>query len=271
MEALVVFCQVMIEPQSIKYVKRLTPMKTNQPVVQSTAQQPLVQVVKNQIVTTSLQIAKHFEREHKEVLRAIRNLECSVVFQGRNFALSFYHRQLANGGYKKDPLYYITRDGFTFLAMGFTGKVAAKFKEDYINAFNEMEKSLRDIHEKGLVSAKLFKDQKIQTEYWKGVANSGIGNMVQMSDGMKKLAEMLVESRNATKDFRPKKFYYLTEEYFNVVVKSFADWLYYENINGFVPGVRDHKLVEKFEAARLLYFNPNTRLPVHQLYSPEKR
>ena len=42
-------------------------------------------------------------------------------------------------------MYYITRDGFTFLAMGFTGKIAAKFKEAYINAFNEMENKLRGV------------------------------------------------------------------------------------------------------------------------------
>lgn len=40
-------------------------------------------------------------------------------------------------------MYYMTRDGFTFLAMGFTGKVAAQFKENYINAFNQMEDILR--------------------------------------------------------------------------------------------------------------------------------
>ncbi|WP_260458301.1 Rha family transcriptional regulator [Bacteroides salyersiae] len=43
---------------------------------------------------------------------------------------------------KKGPMFYLTRDGFTFLAMGFTGKVAVEFKETYINAFNEMEKAI---------------------------------------------------------------------------------------------------------------------------------
>lgn len=41
-------------------------------------------------------------------------------------------------------MYYLTRDGFTFLAMGFTGKVAAKFKEAYIEAFNDMERRLQE-------------------------------------------------------------------------------------------------------------------------------
>lgn len=107
--------------------------------------------------------------------------------------------------------------------MGFTGKVAAKFKEDYINAFNEMEKSLLEIREKGLVPVNLPKDQKSLTDYWKGVANSNIDNVIPMSKNIERLAEMVTDSRNATKDFRPKKFYKFTEEYFNIVVKSFGD------------------------------------------------
>lgn len=105
----------------------------------------LVMVNHDQVVTTSLKIAEVFEKRHCEVLRSIRNNECSAVFQERNFAFSFYHSKLLNGGYKKQPMYYITRDGFTFLAMGFTGKIAARFKEAYINAFNEMERKLAGI------------------------------------------------------------------------------------------------------------------------------
>lgn len=55
-------------------------------------------------------------------------------------------------------MYYMTRDGFTFLAMGFTGKVAAKFKEAYINAFNEMEEMLRK-QETTRYAEKLFRKE----------------------------------------------------------------------------------------------------------------
>lgn len=102
----------------------------------------LVSVVNNKVVTTSLQVSKVFEKTHHNVLRDIRNLECSSDFQAFNFESSFYLRKLPNNATKKEPMYYLTRDGFTFLAMGFTGKIAAKFKEAYINAFNEMEKKL---------------------------------------------------------------------------------------------------------------------------------
>lgn len=105
----------------------------------------LVSVVNNKVVTTSLQVSKVFEKTHYNVLRDIRNLECSSDFQTFNFEFSFYLRKLPNNATKKEPMYYITRDGFTFLAMGFTGKIAARFKEAYINAFNEMERKLAGI------------------------------------------------------------------------------------------------------------------------------
>lgn len=111
----------------------------------TTCAENLVSVNNGKIVTTSLQVAEVFNKLHRHVLRDIRNLECSSIFQESNFGLSFYHSKLLNGGYKKQPMYYITRDGFTFLAMGFTGKIAARFKEAYINAFNEMENKLRGI------------------------------------------------------------------------------------------------------------------------------
>lgn len=102
----------------------------------------LVFIRNNQVVTTSLQVSDYFGKSHKDVLTSIRKIECSSSFQERNFSLSFYIRDLPNNAKKKEPMYYLTRDGFTFLAMGFTGKVAAKFKENYINAFNEMEKAI---------------------------------------------------------------------------------------------------------------------------------
>ena len=111
----------------------------------TTCAKNLVSFNDGRIVTTSLQVAEVFNKLHRHVLRDIRNLECSSSFQESNFGLSFYHSKLLNGGYKKQPMYYITKDGFTFLAMGFTGKIAARFKEAYINAFNEMERKLSGI------------------------------------------------------------------------------------------------------------------------------
>lgn len=89
-------------------------------------------------ITTSLDVAETFEKEHNKVLRDIRELECSDDFRLSNFGQSFY----INAQGKKMPMYYMTRDGFTLLAMGYTGEKAMKFKEGYIRQFNAMEKIL---------------------------------------------------------------------------------------------------------------------------------
>jgi anti-repressor protein len=94
-------------------------------------------------VTNSRLVAEMFEKLHKNVLRDIENLECSNEFRRLNFALSSYTQQMPNNATKQVPEYIMTRDGFTFLAMGFTGKKAAQFKEAYIAAFNAMEAELK--------------------------------------------------------------------------------------------------------------------------------
>lgn len=94
----------------------------------------------------SLFIAELFEKNHKEVLRDIRKITASTSglseeFRQRNFAPSSYRNQQN----KKQPCYYLTRDGFTMLVMGYTGQKAMQFKELYIKRFNEMEKVIKSL------------------------------------------------------------------------------------------------------------------------------
>lgn len=89
-------------------------------------------------VTTSLMVAETFGKQHKHVLRSVQNLDCSAEFTESNYGLSSYNDSTG----RSLPFYYMTKDGFTFLVMGFRGEKAAKFKEDFIRAFNQMEKSL---------------------------------------------------------------------------------------------------------------------------------
>ena len=103
---------------------------------------PALTVIDGTITTTSLQIAQHFGKRHDLVLRAIRNLECSPEFHARNFAEMTTDVVAGKGAVRKSPAYRMTRDGFVFLAMGFTGKEAAQWKEAYIEAFNLMEREL---------------------------------------------------------------------------------------------------------------------------------
>ena len=105
----------------------------------------------NELRTTSIKVAEAFGKLHKDVIRKIESLECSKDFHERNFAPMQIDVEIGNGAVRKSPAYEMTKDGFMFLVMGFTGKAAASIKEAYINAFN-------------LMSSRLFGSQPTPTE-----------------------------------------------------------------------------------------------------------
>lgn len=128
---------------------------------------------KETAVTTSLQVAAIFRKNHAHVLRDIESLECSSEFRESNFGLSSYRSEQN----KTLPMYYITKDGFTFLVMGYRGKKAAEFKERYIKAFNQMEAIIAEkttaawieTRQKGMLTRKSETDViKELVEYAKG-------------------------------------------------------------------------------------------------------
>lgn len=99
---------------------------------------PKVSIHNGKAVTTTQDVADYFRKLHKDVLKKVSTLECSPEFNERNFAPVEYID--AKG--EKRPMYEMTKDGFVFLVMGFTGKKAAAFKEAYIAEFNRMEAEL---------------------------------------------------------------------------------------------------------------------------------
>ncbi len=114
-----------------------------------------------QITATSLQVAEHFQKRHTNVIRAIRNLEVPDEFNRLNFEPVAYVDEKG----ERRPMYHITRDGFAFLAMGFTGKEAMRWKLAYIAAFNAMEAKLRALYVSPLVSGNEFRNGiKLQTK-----------------------------------------------------------------------------------------------------------
>ena len=98
----------------------------------------LVVLKDHQAVTDSLKVAESFDKKHKNVLQNIQNLAAENSATKKMFVESTY----VNRG-KEYPMIYMNRDGFTLLAMSFTGKKALDFKLKYIQAFNEMEKRIR--------------------------------------------------------------------------------------------------------------------------------
>lgn len=99
-------------------------------------------VIQNQAgrdVTTSLIVAEVFGKEHNKVCRDIESLSCSESFRVANFGVSSYRSQQN----KELPMYEMTKDGFSFLVMGYTGSKAGQFKEAFINEFNKREMMLK--------------------------------------------------------------------------------------------------------------------------------
>ncbi|NLR30256.1 Rha family transcriptional regulator [Levilactobacillus tujiorum] len=102
----------------------------------------LVIMKDKQAVTSSLQVAETFGKEHYHVLEAIEAKISSPENSGQ------YQKMFAEGTYKdksgkSNKLYYMNRDGFSFIVMGFTGRKADTFKLQYIDAFNEMEQQVK--------------------------------------------------------------------------------------------------------------------------------
>ena len=111
---------------------------------------PVGESAQGKIVTSSQAVAYYFEKDHGKVLRSIRSL---LSFQETSEGMTknghtpkwFYEYQYTNEqNHQTYPAFLMTRDGFTLLAMGFTGKKALEWKIRYIQAFNEMERKLKE-------------------------------------------------------------------------------------------------------------------------------
>ncbi|MCG9101588.1 Rha family transcriptional regulator [Laribacter hongkongensis] len=106
------------------------------------APQDVISIVNNEPRTTSLKVAEVFGKLHKNVMQKIENLDCSSEFASANFSANARLEQIGGGAQREFKYYEMTKDGFMFLVMGFTGKKAAQIKEAYINAFNWMAAQL---------------------------------------------------------------------------------------------------------------------------------
>lgn len=109
----------------------------------------LVVIKNNQATTSSNKVAEVFGKRHDLVLRDINRLvgqlrECSDFNLLKNEEIGFNLSSYKDKSNRRMPAYEITRDGFTLLAMGFTGAKALQFKLKYIQAFNEMEEKLKN-------------------------------------------------------------------------------------------------------------------------------
>jgi len=146
-----------------------------------------------QAVTSSLQIAEGFDKQHKDVLEAINN----KIQSAENSA--HYKSMFAEGIYqdsrnRNQKMYYMNRDGFTFIAMGFTGSKADDFKIKYIQAFNEMEKHIKQ----ELDTSSLSPELQMFNQMFKTLANQEIATK-HLENKFDSIADLLTMD---TKDWR---------------------------------------------------------------------
>ncbi len=129
----------------------------------STKPSDFISVSDNTLTTTSLLVAKAFGKNHYDILKKIKSLDCSSDFNDGNFTVINYK----DGRGRKKTAYNMTREGFIFLVMGFTGKPAAKIKEAYIMAFKQIEDKLYGLPvllDKPLSDYQLKKQQEQQAK-----------------------------------------------------------------------------------------------------------
>lgn len=99
-------------------------------------------------VVSSRKVAEVFNKQHNNVLRDIENIIGGLLkIEQSDWQKNFIQSSYKNLQNKNQPEYLLTRDGFTLLAMGFTGKKAMQFKVAYINRFNQMELYIQELQD----------------------------------------------------------------------------------------------------------------------------
>ena len=129
----------------------------------------LVIMKDQQAVTSSLQVAETFDKEHSKVMRAIEG----IAKNGDTHQMFLKSSHINDQNGQSYPMYYMNRDGFTLLAMGFTGKKALKFKMQYIEAFNQLENEHKQ-HQ--IDTEELSPELKMFNQIFKSVANQELEN-----------------------------------------------------------------------------------------------
>lgn len=116
-----------------------------------------IKVENDQLLVSSLEVAENFGKNHRDVMRSIKNI---VDSSAQNCAQLFYETTYTSKNSRKVPMYLMSRDGFSLLAMGFTGKEAIEWKLKYIKAFNEMERQLKEVKDSYMIEDPIKRAQR---------------------------------------------------------------------------------------------------------------
>lgn len=152
-----------------------------------------------QLWTTSVDVAEKFRRKHFHVLEAIREMECPDDFRASNFRCTYY---MDDQG-KEQPMYELTRDGFTLLAMSFSGKRATEWKIKYIAAFNAVERKLLELAKEDYRQARQA-ERRAQLE-WQQARTEGKIERRELTDAVKEL----IQYARAQGSISPDRVFYM--------------------------------------------------------------
>lgn len=171
---------------------------------------PVVTVVDGNVTTLSTDVASFFEKQHKHVIAAIENIIATLPQERQpNFRQTVVTRANPSGGAPiKSKAYRLTRDGFTFLAMGFTGARAQEFKWAYIDAFNKMEAALRQCPVAAEISV-----ARLTVEHQYAI-QSAVGKRVHTSGASYQAVYQALKNR-----FKVPKYTYILERDFEEAIR----------------------------------------------------
>lgn len=205
----------------------------------------LVQINDNQVVVSSKQIAKSFNKQHFHVIRDIENLISAIGISKNGDTPKLFCRTtyIHKQNKQEYPMYLMNRDGFSLLVMGFTGKEALEWKIKYIEAFNEMENQLKSIKEDDLliddktgfrgvepirnnttdiiriINGTLFTNSCIVAEKF-GIAQADIVENIKRI--IKALSLNPAKNMYFTRDNLNSMLYYITQEGFSLITMGFT-------------------------------------------------
>ncbi len=194
-----------------------------------------IEVVNNngQLVVSSRQVAENFGKRHDHVMRDIVAYQKDVP----NFGEMFYETTSPDAYGRAQKTYLMNRDGFSLLAMGFTGSKALEWKLKYIKAFNEMEKTLKEQRDSYMIedpveralkwaeeqrekqkALKALKEAKPKVETYDALVSResyvGIREMAKLIGyPVNKMGAYLVQIGMIYRDAKDKYKYYPTEKF----------------------------------------------------------
>ena len=118
----------------------------------------LVHLENDEAVCSSLEVAEKFGKRHDKLIAEIRRMYSDLIGKGspQNGGAKFFFEATYENRGKQYPMYLMNRDGFSLLAMGFTGKKALDWKLKYINAFNQMENIIREKQSQSWIETRTF-------------------------------------------------------------------------------------------------------------------